>query len=134
MLDLYLIKMAGVQEGSWSSLSSGKKLVLAAGLSVGATMGYIVYRHIRSSSGELHGTAPAEGIIVTIVVHCCDPSADLFLVLTTLFVVVVVVFLAQRQETTTQSKFSIPLESYRSIARHQSTFLDLVSVLFHNVY
>ncbi|XP_062858999.1 tudor and KH domain-containing protein [Trichomycterus rosablanca] len=75
--------MAAVQEGPWKSLSSGKKVVLAAGLSVGATVGYIVYRHIRSSS-------------------------------------------AQRQETD-QSRFSMPLEVYRSIARHQSTFLDLVS-------
>lgn len=45
--------MAAVQEGPWKSLSSGKKVVLAAGLSVGATVGYILYRHIRSSGGEI---------------------------------------------------------------------------------
>lgn len=44
--------MAAAQEGPWKSLSSGKKVVLAAGLSVGATVGYILYRHIRSSSGK----------------------------------------------------------------------------------
>ncbi|KAL0179242.1 hypothetical protein M9458_024684, partial [Cirrhinus mrigala] len=43
--------MAAVKEGPWKSLSSGKKVALAAGLSVGATVGYLVYRHIRSSSG-----------------------------------------------------------------------------------
>ncbi|TSK14847.1 MBT domain-containing protein 1 [Bagarius yarrelli] len=43
--------MAVVQDGPWKSLSSGKKVALAAGLSVGATVGYILYRHIcRSSS------------------------------------------------------------------------------------
>ncbi|KAF7705489.1 tudor and KH domain-containing protein isoform X3 [Silurus meridionalis] len=80
--------MAVVQEGPWKSLSSGKKVALAAGLSVGATVGYILYRHIRSSS----------------------------------------VFRSVAQEPDTeQSRFSLPLEVYRSIARHQSTFLDLVS-------
>lgn len=44
--------MAAAQDGPWKSLSSGKKVVLAAGLSVGATVGYILYRHIRSNSGE----------------------------------------------------------------------------------
>ncbi|KAI5623417.1 tudor and KH domain-containing protein, partial [Silurus asotus] len=75
--------MAVVQEGPWKSLSSGKKVALAAGLSVGATVGYILYRHIRSSSAQ--------------------------------------------EQNTEQSRFSLPLEVYRSIARHQSTFLDLVS-------
>ncbi|XP_027033305.1 tudor and KH domain-containing protein isoform X3 [Tachysurus fulvidraco] len=75
--------MAAVQEGPWKSLSSGKKVVLAAGLSVGATVGYILYRHIRSSG------------------------------------------VAQKQME--QSRFSLPLDVYRCIARHQSAFLDLVS-------
>ncbi|XP_017339857.1 tudor and KH domain-containing protein isoform X1 [Ictalurus punctatus] len=75
--------MAVVQEGPWKCLSTGKKVVLAAGLSVGATVGYILYRHIRSSSAQ--------------------------------------------QQKTEQSRFSVPLDVYRSIARHQSTFLDLVS-------
>ncbi|XP_034165539.1 tudor and KH domain-containing protein isoform X2 [Pangasianodon hypophthalmus] len=75
--------MAAVQEGPWKSLSSGKKVALVAGLSVGATVGYIMYRHIRSSSAQ--------------------------------------------QQKTEQSRFSVPLDVYRSIARHQSTFLDLIS-------
>ncbi|XP_053366920.1 tudor and KH domain-containing protein isoform X2 [Clarias gariepinus] len=75
--------MAAVQEGPWKSLSSGKKVALAAGLSVGATVGYILYRHIWSSSAQ--------------------------------------------QQKTEQSRFFVPLDVYRSIARHQSTFLDLIS-------
>ncbi|XP_060796172.1 tudor and KH domain-containing protein isoform X2 [Neoarius graeffei] len=75
--------MAVVQEGSWKNLSSGRKVVLAAGLSVGATVGYILYRHIWSNRAQ--------------------------------------------QQKTEQSRFSVPLDVYRSITRHQSTFLDLVS-------
>ncbi|XP_042591772.1 tudor and KH domain-containing protein-like isoform X2 [Cyprinus carpio] len=75
--------MAGVKDGPWKSLSSGKKVALAAGLSVGATVGYLVYRHIQSSS-----------------VQC------------------------QSKE---ESRISVPLDVYRSIARYQSTFLDLVN-------
>ncbi|KAI4897196.1 hypothetical protein NFI96_014897 [Prochilodus magdalenae] len=75
--------MAGVRDGPWKSLSSGKKVALAAGLSVGATVGYIVYRHIRSCSAE--------------------------------------------RQRTEQSRLSMPLEVYRCIARHQTTFLDLVN-------
>lgn len=41
--------MDAVKEGHKSTLSSGKMVALAAGLSVGATVGYIVYRHISSS-------------------------------------------------------------------------------------
>ncbi|XP_053197945.1 tudor and KH domain-containing protein isoform X1 [Scomber japonicus] len=41
--------MDAVKEGQKSSLSSGKMVALAAGLSVGATVGYIVYRHISST-------------------------------------------------------------------------------------
>ncbi|XP_051530269.1 tudor and KH domain-containing protein isoform X3 [Myxocyprinus asiaticus] len=75
--------MAAVQDGPWKSLSSGKKVALAAGLSVGATVGYLVYRHIRSSS-----------------VQC---------------------------ESKEESRISIPLDVYRSIARYQSAFLDIGS-------
>lgn len=46
--------MAAVRDGPWRSLSSGKKVALAACISVGATVGYLVYRHIRSSSGKQH--------------------------------------------------------------------------------
>ncbi|XP_028264007.1 tudor and KH domain-containing protein isoform X2 [Parambassis ranga] len=44
--------MDAVKEGHKSSLSSGKLMALAAGLSVGATVGYIVYRHINSTSSS----------------------------------------------------------------------------------
>ncbi|KAI4802727.1 hypothetical protein KUCAC02_006305 [Chaenocephalus aceratus] len=42
--------MDAVKESHKSPLSSGKMVALAAGLSVGATVGYIVYRHISSST------------------------------------------------------------------------------------
>ncbi|XP_071779022.1 tudor and KH domain-containing protein isoform X2 [Centroberyx gerrardi] len=42
--------MDAVKEGHKSTLSSGKMVALAAGLSVGATVGYIVYRHISSTN------------------------------------------------------------------------------------
>ncbi|XP_078135653.1 tudor and KH domain-containing protein [Sander vitreus] len=42
--------MDAVKEGHKSTLSSGKMVALAAGLSVGATVGYIVYRHISSAN------------------------------------------------------------------------------------
>lgn len=44
--------MEAVREGPKSTLSSGKVVALAAGLSVGATVGYIVYRQIKSPSRE----------------------------------------------------------------------------------
>ncbi|XP_071400580.1 tudor and KH domain-containing protein isoform X2 [Centroberyx affinis] len=42
--------MDAVKEGHRSTLSSGKMVALAAGLSLGATVGYIVYRHISSTN------------------------------------------------------------------------------------
>ncbi|KAG8008907.1 Tudor and KH domain-containing protein [Nibea albiflora] len=42
--------MDAVKESHKSSLSSGKMVALAAGLSVGATVGYMVYRHISSTN------------------------------------------------------------------------------------
>ncbi|XP_035468422.2 tudor and KH domain-containing protein isoform X2 [Scophthalmus maximus] len=42
--------MDAVKEAQKSSLSSGKMVALAAGLSVGATVGYIVYRHMSSTN------------------------------------------------------------------------------------
>ncbi|XP_076855765.1 tudor and KH domain-containing protein isoform X2 [Brachyhypopomus gauderio] len=74
--------MAVVREGPWRSLCSGKKVVLAAGLSIGATVGYIIYWHLKSRSAQC--------------------------------------------QMTEQSRLSMPLDVYRSISRHQSTFLDLV--------
>ncbi|XP_034425528.1 tudor and KH domain-containing protein isoform X3 [Hippoglossus hippoglossus] len=44
--------MDAVKEGHKSSLSSRKMVALAAGLSVGATVGYIVYRHLSSTSNS----------------------------------------------------------------------------------
>ncbi|XP_055731610.1 tudor and KH domain-containing protein isoform X2 [Salvelinus fontinalis] len=48
--------MEAVREGPKSTLSSGKVVALAAGLSVGATVGYIVYRQIKSTSPPLANT------------------------------------------------------------------------------
>ncbi|XP_028817728.1 tudor and KH domain-containing protein isoform X1 [Denticeps clupeoides] len=42
--------MESVQEGPWNNLSLGKKVALAIGISAGATVGYIVYRRIRSGA------------------------------------------------------------------------------------
>lgn len=75
--------MAAVQDGPWKSLSSGKKVALAAGISVGATVGYLVYRHIRNSS--------------------------------------------EQSQSKEESRISVPLDVYRSIARYQSAFLDIVN-------
>ncbi|XP_034716957.1 tudor and KH domain-containing protein isoform X1 [Etheostoma cragini] len=44
--------MDAVKEGHESTLSSGKMVALAAGLSVGATVGYIVYRHLSSANAS----------------------------------------------------------------------------------
>lgn len=44
--------MDAVKESHKSSLSSGRMVALAAGLSVGATVGYMVYRHISSTNNS----------------------------------------------------------------------------------
>lgn len=44
--------MDAVKEGHKTSLSSGKIVALAAGLSVGATLGYIIYRHINGTKSS----------------------------------------------------------------------------------
>lgn len=41
--------MDAMKDGHKSTLTSGKMVALAAGLSVGATVGYIVYRHMSST-------------------------------------------------------------------------------------
>ncbi|KAF3859072.1 hypothetical protein F7725_021471, partial [Dissostichus mawsoni] len=51
--------MDAVKESHKSPLSSGKMVALAAGLSVGATVGYMVYRHI-SSTNISPGPKPEE--------------------------------------------------------------------------
>lgn len=50
--------MDAVKDGHRSALSSGRMVALAAGLSVGATVGYIVYRHV---SGAKSGERRREG-------------------------------------------------------------------------
>ncbi|XP_075889786.1 tudor and KH domain-containing protein isoform X2 [Nelusetta ayraudi] len=50
--------MDAVMEGHKSTLSSGKMVALAAGLSVGATVGYIVYRHISSPNNSQESEGP----------------------------------------------------------------------------
>ncbi|KAG7239778.1 hypothetical protein INR49_028365 [Caranx melampygus] len=47
--------MDAVKEGHKSTLSSGKMVALAAGLSVGATVGYMVYRHMSSANSTGQG-------------------------------------------------------------------------------
>ncbi|KAF6729381.1 hypothetical protein FQA47_000640 [Oryzias melastigma] len=44
--------MDALKEGHKMSLSSGKVVALAAGFSVGLTVGYIFYRRISSNAGE----------------------------------------------------------------------------------
>lgn len=44
--------MDALREGPQGPISSGKVVALAAGLSVGATVGYMLYRHISSSNSE----------------------------------------------------------------------------------
>lgn len=44
--------MDALREGPQGPISSGKVVALAAGLSVGATVGYMLYRHISSSNNE----------------------------------------------------------------------------------
>lgn len=41
--------MNAVKDGHKSTLTSGKMVALAAGLTVGATAGYIIYRHVSTS-------------------------------------------------------------------------------------
>lgn len=40
------------KDGHKSALTSGKMVALAAGLTVGATVGYIVYRHVSASKAS----------------------------------------------------------------------------------
>lgn len=47
--------MDAMKTGHKSTLTSGKMVALAAGLSVGATVGYIVYRHVSGTkTSECH--------------------------------------------------------------------------------
>lgn len=84
--------MAAVKEGPWKSLSSGKKVALAAGLSVGATVGYLVYRHIRSSSGKLQ-TLASFSVLLTILFQKSknDSVVLIFFILFTLFIIISII-------------------------------------------
>lgn len=57
--------MDAMKDGPRSTLSSGKVVALAAGLSVGATLGYMVYRHVRGtrSSEYQWGGGGCSGIV-----------------------------------------------------------------------
>lgn len=56
--------MDAMKDGHKSTLTSGKMVALAAGLSVGATVGYIVYRRMRGTkSSECHRE---DSVIVTL--------------------------------------------------------------------
>ncbi|KAG7507259.1 tudor and KH domain-containing protein isoform X1 [Solea senegalensis] len=52
--------MDALKDGQCSSLSSAKMAALAAGLSLGATVGYIVYRHLSSGSNNSNKAADTE--------------------------------------------------------------------------
>ncbi|KAI1896679.1 hypothetical protein AGOR_G00097240 [Albula goreensis] len=72
----------GGMEGSWSSLSSWKKVALVVSLPVGITVGYVLYHRFRNDSAE--------------------------------------------KERVEESRMTIPLEVYRSIIKHQASFLDQI--------
>ncbi|XP_036386387.1 tudor and KH domain-containing protein isoform X2 [Megalops cyprinoides] len=74
--------MAGMREGPWSALSMGKKVALAVGFPIGATVAYVLFHRFRRGGAQKEGTE--------------------------------------------ESRMTIPLEVYRSIVRHQGSFLDLV--------
>lgn len=47
--------MNAMKDGHKSTLTSGKMVALAAGLTVGVTVGYIVYRHVSTAKkSECH--------------------------------------------------------------------------------
>ncbi|TDG98418.1 hypothetical protein EPR50_G00218670 [Perca flavescens] len=61
--------MDAVKEGQKSTLSSGKMVALAAGLSVGATVGYIVYRHISSANTSQEPNAEVSKMTLPVEVY-----------------------------------------------------------------
>uniref|UniRef100_A0A1A7XLR2 Tudor and KH domain containing n=1 Tax=Iconisemion striatum TaxID=60296 RepID=A0A1A7XLR2_9TELE len=61
--------MDAVKEGDRSSLSSGRMVALAAGLSLGATVGYMVYRHIRSSKTSLESNTEESNMVLPIEIY-----------------------------------------------------------------
>ncbi|CAF90399.1 unnamed protein product [Tetraodon nigroviridis] len=47
--------MDAMKDGHRSTLTSGKMVALAAGLSVGAAVGYVIYRHMSAArTSECH--------------------------------------------------------------------------------
>uniref|UniRef100_A0A1A8ETA2 Tudor and KH domain containing n=1 Tax=Nothobranchius korthausae TaxID=1143690 RepID=A0A1A8ETA2_9TELE len=61
--------MDAVKEGDRSSLTSGRMVALAAGLSLGATVGYMVYRHVRSSRTCLASSTEEFSMVLPIDVY-----------------------------------------------------------------
>nr|XP_046234319.1 tudor and KH domain-containing protein isoform X1 [Scatophagus argus]XP_046234321.1 tudor and KH domain-containing protein isoform X1 [Scatophagus argus] len=61
--------MEAVKEGHKSTLSSGKMVALAAGLSVGATVGYIVYRHISSTNHSEEPSTEVSKMVLPVEVY-----------------------------------------------------------------
>uniref|UniRef100_A0A1A8V3I3 Tudor and KH domain containing n=1 Tax=Nothobranchius furzeri TaxID=105023 RepID=A0A1A8V3I3_NOTFU len=61
--------MDAVKEGDRSSLTSGRMVALAAGLSLGATVGYMVYRHVRSSRTCLESSTEEFSMVLPIDVY-----------------------------------------------------------------
>ncbi|KAA8581047.1 hypothetical protein FQN60_002628 [Etheostoma spectabile] len=61
--------MDAVKEGHESTLSSGKMVALAAGLSVGATVGYIVYRHMSSANTSQEPSAEVSKMTLPVEVY-----------------------------------------------------------------
>lgn len=107
-----------VKEGHKSTLSSGKMMALAAGLSVGATVGYIVYRHISSTDSEY------------LPLKCYCASVNHFYTSLCLFsddFICDCLPLSGQEPNTEVSKMTLPVEVYRNITRCQARFLDMVS-------
>lgn len=63
--------MDAMKDGPRSTLSSGKVVALAAGLSVGATLGYMVYRHVRGTRSSEYQWGGAQGLLLC-VPRVCD--------------------------------------------------------------
>lgn len=102
--------MNAVKDGHKSTLTSGKMVAVAAGLTLGATVGYIIYRHVSISKTS----------------ECCWEGS----------MVVTLTFGDQwwsmlsctgQGSNAEMSKMTLPLEVYRNLSRYQAKFLDMVS-------
>ncbi|XP_056874042.1 tudor and KH domain-containing protein isoform X1 [Takifugu flavidus] len=61
--------MNAVKDGHKSTLTSGKMVALAAGLTVGATVGYIIYRHVSTSKTSQGSNAEVSKMTLPIEVY-----------------------------------------------------------------